>query len=128
MQKLLLLEDDISLIDGLTYSLKKNGFEIRVAKTVREAENLLAEEAGFDLLLFDVTLPDGNGFTLCEKLREAGNPVPIIFLTASDEETSVIRGLDRLSWESCGPASGRCCGGAVCRIPGTASCAQESWR
>lgn len=94
MQKLLLLEDDISLIDGLTYSLKKNGFEIRVAKTVREAENLLAEEAGFDLLLFDVTLPDGNGFTLCEKLREAGNPVPIIFLTASDEETSVIRGLD----------------------------------
>lgn len=94
MQKLLLLEDDISLIDGLTYSLKKNGFEVRVAKTVREAENLLAEEAGFDLLLFDVTLPDGNGFTLCEKLREAGNPVPIIFLTASDEETSVIRGLD----------------------------------
>lgn len=94
MQKLLLLEDDISLIDGLTYSLKKNGFEIRVAKTVREAENLLAEEAGFDLLLFDVTLPDGNGFTLCEKLRESKNPVPIIFLTASDEETSVIRGLD----------------------------------
>lgn len=94
MQKLLLLEDDISLIDGLTYLLKKNGFEIRVAKTVREAENLLAEEAGFDLLLFDVTLPDGNGFTLCEKLRGSGNPVPIIFLTASDEETSVIRGLD----------------------------------
>lgn len=94
MQKLLLLEDDISLIDGLAYSLKKNGFEIRVAKTVREAENLLAEEAGFDLLLFDVTLPDGNGFTLCEKLRESKNPVPIIFLTASDEETSVIRGLD----------------------------------
>ena len=94
MQKLLLLEDDISLIDGLTYSLQKNGFDIRVARTIREAEGLLAEQAAFDLLLFDVTLPDGNGFTLCERLRESGSPVPIIFLTASDEETSVIRGLD----------------------------------
>ena len=94
MQKLLLLEDDISLIDGLTYSLQKNGFDLRVAGTIREAESLLTENADFDLLLFDVTLPDGNGFTLCEKLRESGDPVPIIFLTASDEETSVIRGLD----------------------------------
>lgn len=94
MQKLLLLEDDISLIDGLTYSLKRNGFNIDVARTIKEAEKRIAESTGFDLLLFDVTLPDGNGFTLCEKLRESGNQVPIIFLTASDEETSVIRGLD----------------------------------
>lgn len=94
MQKLLLLEDDISLIDGLTYSLKRNGFNVDVARTIKEAEKRIAESTGFDLLLFDVTLPDGNGFTLCEKLRESGNQVPIIFLTASDEETSVIRGLD----------------------------------
>lgn len=94
MQKLLLLEDDISLVDGLTYSLKKNGFEIEVARTIREAEELFAKGGGFDLLLFDVTLPDGNGFTLCEKLRAGGAQIPIIFLTASDEETSVIRGLD----------------------------------
>ena len=94
MQKILLLEDDISLVDGLTYSLKKNGYEIEVARTIKEAFGLLGEQSDFDLLLFDVTLPDGNGFTLCEKLRESGNQVPIIFLTASDEETSVIRGLD----------------------------------
>lgn len=94
MQKLLLLEDDISLIDGLIYSLKKNGFDIEVTRTIKEAEKRIAESTSFDLLLFDVTLPDGNGFTLCEKLRESGNQVPIIFLTASDEETSVIRGLD----------------------------------
>lgn len=94
MQKLLLLEDDISLVDGLCYSLRKNGFEIQVARTAREAEELLAKGSGFDLLLFDVTLPDGNGFTICEKLRARGDQVPIIFLTASDEETSVIRGLD----------------------------------
>ena len=94
MQKLLLLEDDISLVDGLTYSLKKNGFEIEVARTIREAEELFAKGGGFDLLLFDVTLPDGNGFTLCEKFRAGGAQIPIIFLTASDEETNVIRGLD----------------------------------
>ncbi len=94
MQKLLLLEDDISLIDGLTYSLRKNGFEIEVARTIKEAEKLVIENTGFDLFLFDVTLPDGNGITLCEKLRGSGNQIPIIFLTASDEETSVIRGLD----------------------------------
>ncbi len=94
MQKLLLLEDDISLIDGLTYSLKKSGFDVDVARTIKEAEKRIAKSGDFDILLFDVTLPDGNGFTLCEKLRESGNQVPIIFLTASDEETSVIRGLD----------------------------------
>lgn len=94
MQKLLLLEDDISLIDGLAYSLKKNGFDIEIARTMKEAEELLTLRADFDLLLFDVTLPDGNGFTLCEKLRQSGNSTPLIFLTASDEETSVIRGLD----------------------------------
>ena len=94
MQRLLLLEDDISLIDGLTYSLGKNGFEIEVARSVGEAGALLDGGGCFDLLLFDVTLPDGNGFTLCERLRASGDRTPIIFLTASDEETSVIRGLD----------------------------------
>ena len=94
MQKLLLLEDDLSLIDGLTYSLKKNEFDIEVVRTIKEAEKALVEHAGFDLLIFDVTLPDGNGFALCERIRKAGDQTPIIFLTASDEETSVIRGLD----------------------------------
>lgn len=94
MQKLLLLEDDISLVDGLTYSLEKNGFEVEVARTIKEAEKILVARRDFALFLFDVTLPDGNGFGLCERLRRAGNQTPIIFLTASDEETSVIRGLD----------------------------------
>lgn len=94
MPRLLLLEDDISLIDGLTYALEKNGFDTETARTIREAEKLAENHAGFDLLLFDVALPDGNGIALCEKLRRSGSRVPIIFLTASDEETSVIRGLD----------------------------------
>lgn len=94
LQKILLLEDDISLVDGLTYSLEKNGFEVEVVRTIKEAEKILAVREDFVLLLFDVTLPDGNGFGLCERLRKAGDRTPVIFLTASDEETSVIRGLD----------------------------------
>ncbi len=94
MQKLLLLEDDISLVDGLTWSLTKNGFAVEVARTVKEAEKMLAMRDDFALLLFDVTLPDGNGISLCEKLRASGDRTPVIFLTASDEETSIIRGLD----------------------------------
>jgi len=94
LQKLLLLEDDISLIDGLAYSLEKNGFEVEVAGTIKEAEELLVMDRDYALLLFDVTLPDGNGISLCERLRAAGDRTPVIFLTASDEETNVIRGLD----------------------------------
>lgn len=94
MSRLLLLEDDVSLIDGLRYSLKKDGFELEVARTVREARVCLKEGHSFDLLLLDVTLPDGTGFMICEEVRSAGDTTPIIFLTASDEETSIIRGLD----------------------------------
>lgn len=94
MSKLLLLEDDESLIDGLSYSLRKNGFEAEIARTVGEAMSLLREKRGYELLLLDVTLPDGTGFDVCENLRKIGNKIPIIFLTASDEEVHVIRGLD----------------------------------
>lgn len=94
MSKLLLLEDDLSLIDGLTYSLNKAGYEVDVSRTVGEALERLREPDCFALLLLDVTLPDGTGFSVCEQVRERGSTVPIIFLTASDEEVNVIRGLD----------------------------------
>ncbi len=93
MDKLLLLEDDVSLIDGLAYSLKKNGFGLDVAQTVAEAYRYL-ESGEYDLLLLDITLPDGTGFDVCSRVREAENPVPIIFLTALDEEVNIVRGLD----------------------------------
>ncbi len=94
MNKIFLLEDDVSLIDGLRYSLKKNDFDVEIARTVGEASRLLAEMERFDLLLLDVTLPDGTGFDVCEKVRRQNAQIPIIFLTASDEEVNVIRGLD----------------------------------
>jgi DNA-binding response OmpR family regulator len=91
--RILLLEDDLSLIDGLQYSLKKNGFDLEIARTINEAMELVAKNK-YDLLLLDVTLPDGTGFMVCEQVRKNGNQVPIIFLTALDEEVNVIRGLD----------------------------------
>lgn len=93
MARLLLLEDDQSLIDGLVYALTKEGFALDVAMTVREARAQLAAQA-HDLLLLDQTLPDGSGLALCEEVRAGGNAVPIIFLTAMDEEIQVIRALD----------------------------------
>ena len=93
MARLLLLEDDQSLIDGLVYALTKEGFALDVAMTVREARAQLASQA-YDLLLLDQTLPDGSGLALCEEVRAGGSAVPIIFLTAMDEEIQVIRALD----------------------------------
>lgn len=94
MSKILLLEDDISLIDGLQYSLNKNGFHVDIARTVEEMKKYLREMDKYDLLILDVTLPDGTGFGVCEKVRKQNMQIPIIFLTASDEEVNVIRGLD----------------------------------
>lgn len=94
MTRILLLEDDNALIDGLEYSLKKNGFLVKTARTVEEALTLLVFPIPFDLLILDVTLPDQTGFFVCEKVRAEDSRIPILFLTASDEEVNVIRGLD----------------------------------
>ena len=94
MDRLFLLEDDKSLIDGLRYSLEKNGFRLTLARTVGEAMERLERTEDYDLLLLDVSLPDGTGFDVCRQMRAQDAGIPIIFLTAADEETNVIRGLD----------------------------------
>jgi DNA-binding response OmpR family regulator len=92
MNHILLVEDDSSLIDGLEFSLKKNGFAVAVAHTVREALEYFRSQT-YDLLLLDLGLPDGSGFEICRKVRQTA-ATPIIFLTASDEEVNVVMGLD----------------------------------
>ena len=92
MTRLLLLEDDISLIDGLEFSLRRNDFDIVIARTVQDALTALSAQT-FDLLLLDLTLPDGSGFEVCKKAR-LSSTIPIIFLTASDEEVNIVMGLD----------------------------------
>ncbi|EET61150.1 hypothetical protein BRYFOR_06795 [Marvinbryantia formatexigens DSM 14469] len=94
MHRILLLEDDANLIDGLQYSLKKNGFEVDTVRSVHAAMQRLADMGKYDLLLLDVTLPDGSGFEVCGYVREKNPRIPIIFLTAADEEVNIIRGLD----------------------------------
>ncbi len=94
MNNLLLLEDDVGLVDGLKYTLNKNGFDVDIAGTLEEARRLLRETDKYDLLILDVSLPDGTGFELCEAVRRENKRIPIVFLTASDEEVNVIRGLD----------------------------------
>ena len=92
MSKILLLEDDLSLINGLSFVFKKQGFELSIARTLKEAEGMW-KDGKYDLLILDVSLPDGCGFEFCKRVRLTSK-VPIIFLTASDEETSIIMGLD----------------------------------
>lgn len=92
MNRILLLEDDLSLISGLSFAFKKQGYETDIARTLSEADALWAD-GKYDLLVLDVSLPDGSGFTFCKKVRVTSK-VPIIFLTASNEETSIIMGLD----------------------------------
>lgn len=92
MNNILYVEDDLSLIDGLKYTLETSGYTIDISRTVTEALTLF-KQSQYDLLLLDVTLPDGTGFDICREVRKLST-VPIIFLTASDEEISIVRGLD----------------------------------
>ena len=80
MRKLFLLEDDLSLISGLTFAFKKQGFALDTARTLAEADALWSD-GKYDLLVLDVSLPDGSGFDFCQKVRRTSN-VPILFLTA----------------------------------------------
>ena len=92
MKRLFLLEDDLSLINGLSFALKKQGYEITVARTTLEAD-VLWKRGEYDLAVLDVSLPDGSGFDFCKKIRQISK-VPVMFLTAADEETDIIMGLD----------------------------------
>ena len=89
MNTILLVEDSESIIMGLKYSLEQEGFKVITAKTINEAKN----HKDYDLILLDISLPDGNGFDFFKEIKKKEN-VPVIFLTALDEELSIVKGLD----------------------------------
>ena len=91
--QILLLEDDPFLRDGITELLTREGYRVTAAETVRQAETYLSLGA-FALAIFDVLLPDGSGLELCRGLREKGITIPILCLTACDEESDIVAGLD----------------------------------
>lgn len=90
--KVLFVEDDHSIAMGLEYSLKQEGYDVCTCHTVAEAEKALEVE-NFDMCLLDVTLPDGNGYEICQKAKRQKD-VAVIFLTACDDEGNVVMGLD----------------------------------
>ena len=92
MKHIFFVEDDLSLINGLSFAIKRQGYALTIARTSVEAGQLWAN-GKYDLVILDVTLPDGSGFDLCRKIRQSSK-VPIMFLTAADEEVDIIMGLD----------------------------------
>lgn len=92
MKRIFFVEDDASLRGGLTFALEKQGYAVTSACTREEAQTLW-RAGGYDLVILDVSLPDGSGYDLCREIRRTSQ-VPLIFLTAADEETEVIMGLD----------------------------------
>ena len=91
MPKILIVEDDISIIRTLDAYLHSEGFETVSVSGQRQALSALEKEI-VDLLILDISLAEGNGFAVCEAAKERG--LPVIFLTASGDENSVVRGLD----------------------------------
>ncbi|MCI5736110.1 MAG: response regulator transcription factor [Eubacterium sp.] len=87
-----LLEDDEAIGIGLTYSLENEGYNVTLAKSVKEAEKII-DENKFSLYILDLTLPDGSGYDVCKKIKEKGD-LPVIFLTAYDDEVNVIMGFE----------------------------------
>lgn len=90
--KLLLVEDDEGIVRSLTEFLGKEGFHVTAVSGQRRALEL-AEEQNFDLALLDISLADGNGFVVCSALKQLRD-IPVIFLTASGDEHSIVTGLD----------------------------------
>ncbi len=92
MKRILLVEDDLSLIHGLSFAVERQGYLLDVVRTKCEKDKVW-EEGKYDLVILDVSLPDGSGFDICKDIR-CTSKVPIMFLTAADDETDIIMGLD----------------------------------
>lgn len=92
MPEIFLVEDDNTIAKNLILLLRSEGFNVTHSASQKESLKLI-ENAKFDLALVDISLPDGNGFTICTVIKERFN-IPVIFLTASDDEASVVTGLN----------------------------------
>ena len=92
MREILLVEDNEIIVKGLKYLLEQEKFDIKIAKNIVEAKTIIKKQK-FDLYLLDITLPDGDGYEICQYVKKQKD-VPVIFLTAKDEELNVVLGLD----------------------------------
>ncbi|CDD36869.1 two component transcriptional regulator winged helix family [Clostridium sp. CAG:356] len=92
MREILLVEDNEIIVKGLKYLLEQEKFDIKIAKNIVEAKTIIKKQK-FDLYLLDITLPDGDGYEICQYVKKQKD-VPVIFLTAKDEELNVVQCLD----------------------------------
>lgn len=92
MIRLLLIEDDTHIAEGLSFLLEKEGFVVETAFTAEEGMRKI-ECGDYHIILLDVTLPDGNGFELFREIKKRKD-LPIIFLTALDDEVDIVKGFD----------------------------------
>lgn len=92
MKQIFLVEDDKEIAKNLTRLLRTEGFAVTRASTQKEAVSMIADSR-FDLALVDISLPDGNGFAVCTEIKQIQD-IPVIFLTASGDEASVVTGLN----------------------------------
>ena len=90
---ILLIEDNINIAKGLKYSFDKNNYNLILKTSIKEVKEYLKNNTDIDLIILDITLPDGDGFELFENTIKALN-IPTIFLTAKDEEDSIVKGLN----------------------------------
>lgn len=90
---ILLIEDNLTIIKGLKYSFEKNNYNLIYKTNVKDSIQYLSNGRNIDLVLLDITLPDGNGFKLFEENIKNKN-IPTIFLTAKDDEDDIVKGLD----------------------------------
>ena len=90
---ILLVEDNLTIIKGLKYSFEKNNYNLIYKTNIKDARKLLTDNLKLDLIILDITLPDGNGFELFENNIKKLN-IPTIFLTAKDDEDDIVKGLN----------------------------------
>lgn len=90
--RIFVLEDDEAIGIGLSYTLESEKYEVTLVKTVSEAKKTVENEE-FDLYILDLTLPDGNGYEVCSLIKSKGD-LPVIFLTAYDDEINVVTGFE----------------------------------
>lgn len=91
--KILIVEDDIFLQEGLCELLQREGYAVDCAGTCSEAKTCMAEN-DYSLIILDIMLPDGSGLDLCAQWRSSGIDTPILFLTVKDEEIQIVQALD----------------------------------
>lgn len=89
---ILLVEDNESIADGLKFNFEKNGYKLDYCLKIKDAKEYLKNHKP-NLIILDLTLPDGNGFELYESVIKEKN-IPTIFLTAKDDEETIVKGLE----------------------------------